>query len=282
MKYFPGWTFQPLAWAVVALTTIVATAGCVSDRSPKELQQAVSYLPLSEVLAAIQDSREAQAAVTAVRSPIHVEIREDNGKTTRLEGALAIRNPGEVRLKLWRQGRDVMDLTQVDGRSYAWLDDRIANRTERNGDRGSKGAEASKSIAIDERLSDWLSALVWFVTPDTPTEPTLADLRGSPSGETIVKAIGGKVRTEPMQGEQRRYDADTGVLVSRSFANDTNWRVGFEYAKEIETRRVGITVFADQTRVRIHLNKPVWNETLSDALFVPPGRSRLLTEGTPP
>ncbi|MEM7577263.1 MAG: hypothetical protein AAF328_07280 [Planctomycetota bacterium] len=227
----------------------------------------------AEITRAIAQARDALANVSALRSPVRVELREASGKTTRLDGAIAIRDPGDVRLKLWRHGRDVMDLTRRDGRVHAWIDPRLNGR-EHDGDTAVNQARTAQPIddAQTNRLSDWLRALAWFVTPDEPKDPPW--LPGSDA--YFVEALNGN--------EVLTYDVASGLVVKRRPAQGQAWRAEFAYAFEKSEqgdvpRRIELQLTSDETKVRIKLLDPVWNETLGDALFVAPPRAKALSQG---
>ncbi|MEM9752836.1 MAG: hypothetical protein AAF916_05565 [Planctomycetota bacterium] len=235
---------------------------------------------LTTVLQRIETQREVQSSVMSVRSPVRIDLRDAEGKTTRLEGALAVRSTGDVRLKVWRSGRDVMDLTRQDGHAFAWVDDRVLDRA----DRSETGVELAKTSAdsLDTRLSDWLSALTWFIRTDQYhglqflSSVQLDPIDGRPFVQREV------IFAEPVDGVRYGFNTQQGWLESRESVVDPRWRADFSYSSSLPYRRIGMTLAVEQTKVTVTLSEPSWNEPLADALFVPPKKARPLSGDAPP
>ncbi|MEM1098892.1 MAG: hypothetical protein AAGH92_08895 [Planctomycetota bacterium] len=230
---------------------------------------------LATVLQRIETQREVQSSVTSVRSPVRIDLRDAEGKTTRLEGALAVRAPSDVRLKVWRSGRDVMDLTRQDGRAFAWVDDRVLDRVDRAGTDVETAKRSGDSL--DTRLSDWLSALTWFIRTDQYHGLRfLSSVQLDPiDGRRFVQRE--MIFAEPVDGVRYGFNTQHGWLGSRESVVKPIWRADFSYGSSPPYRRIGMTLNVEQTKVTVTLSEPSWNEPLADDLFVPPKKARPLS-----
>ena len=91
------------------VVSIALVAGCSS---------LPTYPPMSdaEALATIADRL---ALIVTVSAECDLALADDRGQRVNLEGVLLAEPPGRLRLRAWKLGRAVFDLTVVDGK--AWL-----------------------------------------------------------------------------------------------------------------------------------------------------------------
>ncbi|MEM8783561.1 MAG: hypothetical protein AAGE65_11995 [Planctomycetota bacterium] len=259
--------------------------GCEADPPSDSagLEPTVSVVSAEDFRLAFARAQEAAGLLTAVRSPVRVEIRDASGRVVRLEGAFAARDPDDVRLKLWRHGRDVMDLTRVSGHGYVWLEKRVAERLG-----GGDWEGSAPGAGGSDRLTGWLSAMAWFIEPDEP-EPGDRSIGFDsifPGFDRLGASVPGRVETRPIEEERFVYDARTGLVLTRRPATGGAWRADFAYTSDTQApaappRRTGMTLAVGDAVVRITLTDPTWNELLGDELFKPSARARPLDGSGP-
>ena len=265
-----------------ALVAMAASAtGCISA-SITDRERSLPAVTADAAREAWQAARRAEADLQAVRSPVRVELRDARGKRTTLDGALAARDPGDVRLKLWKQGRDVMDLTRRQGQGYVWIDERIRESAADPPTGIEASGTAESDPVFDARLANWLAALAWFVEAEHPRDGRLndAEVPRWVAPALTTEPIPGTLEVSPVNADVFAYDLRTGVLLSRSSARG-QWSVTFHHTPDpsiggVSPLRTGMTLEADGLRISVALTDPTWNEPLSDALFTPPKRARPL------
>lgn len=104
-----------------ALLAVTACAGCVTKRRPPPDLPAYSWV---DTETAIRDLRARADAVKTVSAEANITLTKPDGEAVQLDGAIAMRNPGWVRLRAWKMNRAVFDLTlQPAGLWVMTLDD---------------------------------------------------------------------------------------------------------------------------------------------------------------
>ncbi len=90
--------------AVLLITS--AVGGCAPKRAP----ELPAYRWVDEATA-IADLRARAAAVKTASAECTITLTRPDGETVKLDGAIAMRNPGWLRLRAWKFNRAVFDLT---------------------------------------------------------------------------------------------------------------------------------------------------------------------------
>lgn len=103
---------KPLA----ALSLFVALlSGCTPARTGLPV-----YAP-ADANEAMRIIHTRDAAITRVQARAAVRLTDAAGKSVELDGALVLSRPGNLRLRTWKMGQAVLDLTVIDGEAFAFI-----------------------------------------------------------------------------------------------------------------------------------------------------------------
>lgn len=216
-----------------------------------------------------------------LRSPVRVQITEASGRTRSLDGALAVHASGDLRLKLWRGGRDVLELMRVDGVSHAWIDPRVAEASDAWSVNGS--GNVGRARTNRDGLTRWIDALSWFLRPSAWSKANPFDALGSIEERPAGQAAAGVVATRQTFriGEvAETFDATVPGVVDKRPVQGDAWSASLGYDRD-DAGRAGrvtrITLNTAEISVSIQLRDPVWNAPLPAELFVRPARMKPLS-----
>ncbi|MDP1662854.1 MAG: hypothetical protein Q8L55_13145 [Phycisphaerales bacterium] len=106
---------EPSAMFSACIVMVVLT-GCVSE------PPLPTYLPMSDA-AALTAIADRQASVTSIWAECDLELTDAQGQSVSLDGVLIAVPPGKVRLRAWKFGHAVFDLTLRDGQGWVFVPD---------------------------------------------------------------------------------------------------------------------------------------------------------------
>jgi hypothetical protein len=90
------------------LAYIAALTGCAPKAPPPENLPGYQWV---DEATALRDLRARADAIRTVSAACGIRLTKPDGESVHLDGALAMRNPGWVRLRAWKLNRAVFDLT---------------------------------------------------------------------------------------------------------------------------------------------------------------------------
>lgn len=239
-----------LAYALLTLVAL-ANAGCQSEHIPTypHMDDSSSLRVLSERNKAIQ-SLTAQGTIT---------LTSTDGQSVRLDAAMVSHLPDRMRLRAWKFGQAVFDLTLTPDGLFLITPDNNSRKEQMK----AAGASAADFVRTWSMLSGGL-----FESPNLRVESTLTQLRitRAAAGEPTILCTVDRSTLTP-----RRYDLvdDQGsrrfslVLDHYTTVNNLVW-----------PRRFIAT--SEQGTINIELREIELNGDLPPGAFVPPKRAERL------
>jgi outer membrane lipoprotein-sorting protein len=239
--------------AAVLLATLAMLGGCAPKRAPD--LPAYRWI---DTQTAIDDLRARAASVKTVSAECTITLTRPDGETVQLDGAMAMRNPGWLRLRAWKFNRAVFDLTlQPAGLWIMTMDD--PNR------RDELMPATVNSAEFVKQWSYFNGALFDLADPKRSTvEGETLILRAPQVGKATPKKFVCEVDRVNLTPRSYRYD-DTGPRFRLDLENYREIN-GVLWPTKLVARGDMGTVTIEQRNVEI-------NAELAENAFTPPRRA---------
>jgi hypothetical protein len=235
--------------SVLALGALISClAGCATN--PTSTLPAYHWV---DTETALRDLRTRASSVTTLASECSITLKRSDGETVQFDGAMAMRNPGFLRLRAWKFNRAVFDLTlQPDGLWLMTLDD---------------PARKEQVVPVTVRAADFMEQWSWFNGGMFESE----SLRASVNGDTLIL-------TSVWKSGEVRCEVERSTLTPHRYVYEAAGQT-FELTMDRYTQTNGVPwplrlvansatgeVIIEQRNVEI-------NGPLPPNAFVPPGRA---------
>lgn len=233
----------------LAALSLALLAGCRSQPASPLRQY-----PLTDPRTTLATFSARAAAVTSVQAEANVELTDAKGQTVHLDSALLLQPPDRVRLRAWKFGTAVFDLTVNDGGAFAFV----------------PRDEARPAMpAARQSITQWVKLLNGHIA----TEQSRLTQRGD---QLVVETPQGDLTL--------RCTVDRPTLTAERYELlDRNGKTRFTLAlSDYRTTAAGpvwpMTILAtsEQGVIRIQATDVTLNEPLPPAAFDPPARAERL------
>ena len=244
-----------LLLAGLLAAALATCAGCATQRPLPPDLPAYQWVDTETALA---DLRARAAAVKTVSAEATITLTKSDGESVQLEGAVAMQNPGWVRLRAWKFNRAVFDLTlQPAGLWVMTLDDPKREK---------------QVIPASVNAADFIRQWSYFngeVFDDVGAEDVAVD------GDTLVLA---PARASKSDRDDLRIEVDRRTLTPRRYVYQ-----GDDYRFELALDRYGefngvawptrLIATSPAGRVVVEQRGVEINGELAPNAFVPPRRA---------
>lgn len=235
-RYFAG---------TLALLTL---AGCNPPVNPGSPIQKYKYENEQEALQIIKDR---DNTIRTVQARADIRLTDSAGKSVELDGAVVLKRPGNLRLRTWKMGQAVLDLTVNGDDAWSWVAREEA----------SDARQLTRSMLIN-----WAQLLLDSANP--------AHVRDA-------KMEGERLTTHVVRGDSTlvcNYTRDTLTLVSIQFPDSANKTITLSNYAGFERTiwPMQLSLRGEHGRIDIYFEDVEINGELSPTAFKPPTRAEKL------
>lgn len=241
-----------MKWFAVFAIAVLVIAGC-AERAPLPQWRAM------DADATIAKLTQQQEQVRTLSGSGAVTLTRGDGQSVRLDSAIAAEFPGRVRLRAWKLGQAVFDLTMTPEGVWMLVPDR--SRRDRLLPAGANAAQFLRGWAMLHRdFFDREKLEVVSQTPDTLTLRRRMDEGGS---------IEADIDRATLTVRRQRVLDDAGA--QRFILEYDRYRLIGEIPWAMRLRATG-----DQGQIRVDLDEVELNGVNPSSAFVPPRRAEKL------
>lgn len=260
-------SFIPFARACTLLACALAACSVIGGCRSAPPMPAHDWPGYREALRFINERHE---RIDTISAAFDMTIRQDDGRSGRLEGALVAQRPDAMRIQAWRFHRELMDLTRRPDGTWLWTAERVE--------------ELEQQLAHpDAHRIGWFQAL--FITLD-PDEAELID-EGSETEPMVVRvpfagAMGAAEADDDGWTVRAKIDRPTLTVRQMTFLNKEGNSVQTVALERYEP--IGELAFpmriemVGHWRMTLRLSDVALNDELPAAVFEPPTKAKRLTE----